>query len=114
MLPGHREHQQVGLRRFGAGAGARRTAEPVRLLPQWHADAGPISLYFAGQRLLLAKTRVFVDFVVEQFIGSAGPSASRRREAHRRAAGGNLSPRLASEGSDGCVRGRPGPVRQRF
>lgn len=39
----------------------------VRLLPRWYADAGPICLYFAGQRLLPAKTRVFVDFVVEEF-----------------------------------------------
>lgn len=39
----------------------------VRLLPRWHADAGPVSLYFAGQRLLPAKTRAFVDFVVESF-----------------------------------------------
>jgi len=39
----------------------------VRLLPRWYADAGPISLYFAGQRLLPAKTRVFIDFVVEAF-----------------------------------------------
>jgi len=39
----------------------------VRLLPDWYADAGPISLYFAAQRLLPAKTRVFVDFVVEAF-----------------------------------------------
>jgi DNA-binding transcriptional LysR family regulator len=39
----------------------------VRLLPRWYADAGAISLYFPGTRLLPAKTRVFVDFVVEQF-----------------------------------------------
>lgn len=39
----------------------------MRLLPRWYADAGPISLYFAGQRLLPAKTRVFIDFVVEAF-----------------------------------------------
>jgi DNA-binding transcriptional LysR family regulator len=39
----------------------------VRLLPEWHADVGPISIYFAGQRLLPAKTRGFVDFVVESF-----------------------------------------------
>lgn len=39
----------------------------VRVLPRWHADAGPVSLYFAGQRLLPAKTRVFIDFVVESF-----------------------------------------------
>jgi DNA-binding transcriptional LysR family regulator len=39
----------------------------VRLLPDWYADAGPISLYFASQKLLPAKTRVFIDFVIEQF-----------------------------------------------
>jgi len=39
----------------------------VRLLPDWYADVGPISIYFAGQKLLPAKTRAFVDFVVEQF-----------------------------------------------
>jgi DNA-binding transcriptional LysR family regulator len=39
----------------------------VRLLPEWHGDAGPLQLYFAGTRLLPAKTRAFVDFVVAQF-----------------------------------------------
>jgi DNA-binding transcriptional LysR family regulator len=39
----------------------------VRLLPRWYADVGAISLYFAGQRLLPAKTRAFVDFIVERF-----------------------------------------------
>ena len=38
-----------------------------RLLPDWYSDIGPISLYFASQKLLPAKTRVFVDFIVEQF-----------------------------------------------
>ncbi len=39
----------------------------VRLVPQWYADAGPISIYYATRTLLPAKTRVFVDFVVEVF-----------------------------------------------
>ena len=39
----------------------------VRLLPQWYADAGPISLYYATRTLLPAKTRAFVDFIVEAF-----------------------------------------------
>lgn len=39
----------------------------VRLLPHWYADLGPISLYYANRTLLPAKTRVFVDFVVEAF-----------------------------------------------
>jgi DNA-binding transcriptional LysR family regulator len=36
-----------------------------RVLPDWHVDAGPISLYFAGHKLLPAKTRVFVDLLVD-------------------------------------------------
>ncbi|SEU27029.1 LysR family transcriptional regulator [Stigmatella erecta] len=39
----------------------------VRVLPKWHADIGPIALYYAGHRQLPAKTRVFVNHVVEEF-----------------------------------------------
>jgi DNA-binding transcriptional LysR family regulator len=39
----------------------------VRLVPSWYGDLGPISLYFATRTLLPAKTRVFVDFVLEAF-----------------------------------------------
>jgi len=39
----------------------------VRVLPDWHGDVGPLSLYFASQKLLPGKTRVFVDFVTEAF-----------------------------------------------
>lgn len=39
----------------------------VRLLPQWYADAGAISLYYANRTLLPAKTRAFIDYVVEEF-----------------------------------------------
>jgi DNA-binding transcriptional LysR family regulator len=39
----------------------------VRVLPDWHADAGAISLYYASRALLPAKTRAFVDFVIEAF-----------------------------------------------
>ncbi|MFL9992932.1 LysR substrate-binding domain-containing protein [Paraburkholderia sediminicola] len=41
--------------------------ELVRLLPRWYADAGAISIYYATRALLPAKTRAFVDFVVEAF-----------------------------------------------
>jgi len=44
-----------------------RSGVLVRLLPDWHSDIGPISLYFAGQRQLPGKTRAFVDFIVEEF-----------------------------------------------
>jgi len=41
--------------------------ELVRLLPRWYSDAGPVSLYYASRRMLPAKTRAFVDFVLERF-----------------------------------------------
>lgn len=39
----------------------------IRLLPDWYGDVGAVSLYFTSQKLLPAKTRAFVDFVVEAF-----------------------------------------------
>jgi DNA-binding transcriptional LysR family regulator len=39
----------------------------IRLLPNWYADAGAISLYYASRRLISARTRAFVDFVVNAF-----------------------------------------------
>jgi len=39
----------------------------IRLLPNWYADAGAISLYYASRTLIAPKTRVFVDFVVNAF-----------------------------------------------
>jgi DNA-binding transcriptional LysR family regulator len=39
----------------------------VRLVPQWYADLGPISIYYASRTLLPAKTRAFVDFTIEAF-----------------------------------------------
>lgn len=39
----------------------------VRVLPDWYTEAGVISLYFAAKKLMPAKTRVFVDFIVDKF-----------------------------------------------
>jgi DNA-binding transcriptional LysR family regulator len=39
----------------------------IRLLPGWRGDAGPVSVYYPSKKLLPAKTRVFVDHVVEHF-----------------------------------------------
>jgi DNA-binding transcriptional LysR family regulator len=44
-----------------------RSGELVRLLPGWYSDAGPLSLYYPSRRMLPAKTRVFVEFVLERF-----------------------------------------------
>jgi DNA-binding transcriptional LysR family regulator len=43
------------------------SGELLRLLPGWYSDAGPLSLYYPSRRMLPAKTRVFVDFVIERF-----------------------------------------------
>ena len=39
----------------------------VRVLPQWSAEALPLSIYYTSRKLLPAKLRVFVDYVVEEF-----------------------------------------------
>lgn len=49
----------------------------IRLLPDWYADAGALSLYYTSRAFISAKTRVFVDFVVNAF-------QSKRLEAGRR------------------------------
>lgn len=41
--------------------------ELVRVLPQWYVDAGAISIYYATRSQMPAKTRMFIDFVVEAF-----------------------------------------------
>jgi len=41
--------------------------ELVRVLPQWWAEALPLSIYYTSRKLLPAKLRVFVDYVVEEF-----------------------------------------------
>lgn len=38
-----------------------------RVLPQWYVDAGSTSLYYPAQKLLPAKTRAFVEHVLEHF-----------------------------------------------
>jgi DNA-binding transcriptional LysR family regulator len=41
--------------------------ELIRLVPDWYGDAGTISMYFATRALMPAKTRVFIDFLTEEF-----------------------------------------------
>lgn len=44
-----------------------QSGELTRLLPDWYVDLGPVSVYFSARKALPAKTRVFVDFLVEHF-----------------------------------------------
>ncbi|WP_458098320.1 LysR family transcriptional regulator [Roseomonas sp. WA12] len=39
----------------------------VRLVPHWYSDAGAISVYYSSRTLMPAKTRVFVDWIVDAF-----------------------------------------------
>lgn len=39
----------------------------VRVLPAWYSDGGWLFIYYAAQNLLPAKTRAFVDFIVDAF-----------------------------------------------
>jgi len=39
----------------------------IRLVPQWYADAGPISIYHPSSKHVPGKTRVFINFVVDAF-----------------------------------------------
>lgn len=39
----------------------------VRVLPRWYVDAGSIAIYYSTRLSLPAKTRVFIDQVIEEF-----------------------------------------------
>jgi DNA-binding transcriptional LysR family regulator len=39
----------------------------LRLVPDWYADAGTISMYFATRALMPTRTRAFIDFISEAF-----------------------------------------------
>ncbi|WP_460126042.1 LysR family transcriptional regulator [Pseudomonas sp. S2_C03] len=41
--------------------------ELVRVLPDWYAEPAPLSIYYTSRKLLPAKVRVFVDYIVEAF-----------------------------------------------
>ena len=44
-----------------------RSGALVDVLPGWFVQGRPLCLYYASRRLLPAKTRVFIDFVIERF-----------------------------------------------
>nr|WP_315251504.1 LysR family transcriptional regulator [uncultured Duganella sp.] len=46
------------------------SGELARVLPDWHAETRPLSIYYSSRKLVPAKVRVFVDYIVEQFRAS--------------------------------------------
>lgn len=67
LVQGLLMHMGIGLMALPNVLRHLESGELVRVLPDWHQDAGQISLYFTSQKLLPAKTRAFVDHVTEQF-----------------------------------------------
>ncbi len=47
-----------------------KSGELRRVLPGWYADTGPLSIYYSSRKLVPAKTRAFVDYIVEAFRAS--------------------------------------------
>lgn len=41
------------------------SGELVRVLPDWYAETRPLSIYYSSRKLVPAKVRVFVDYIVE-------------------------------------------------
>jgi DNA-binding transcriptional LysR family regulator len=48
------------------------SGELVRVLPGWRGPDRPLAIYYSSRKLLPAKVRVFVDYVVEQFRAGGG------------------------------------------
>ena len=46
------------------------SGELVRVLPDWYAEALPLSIYYSSRKLVPAKVRVFVEYVLERFRAS--------------------------------------------
>ncbi|MDI9855386.1 LysR family transcriptional regulator [Comamonas sp. 17RB] len=42
----------------------------VRVLPNWYAESRPLSIYYTSRKLVPAKVRVFVDYIVQEFAAS--------------------------------------------
>lgn len=41
-----------------------------RVLPDWYAESRPLSIYYTSRKLVPAKVRVFVDYIVQEFAAS--------------------------------------------
>ena len=48
------------------------TGELLRVLPGWHGLNRPLAIYYSSRKLLPAKVRVFVEYVVEAFRTGGG------------------------------------------
>lgn len=51
----------------------------VRVLRDWYAETRPLSLYYTSRKLVPAKVRVFVDYLVQEFEASGQAARIRTR-----------------------------------
>lgn len=51
----------------------------VRVLREWYAETGPLSIYYTSRKLLPAKVRVFVDYIVTEFHASGQAARFRQK-----------------------------------
>ena len=42
----------------------------VRVLRDWYAESRPLSIYYTSRKLVPAKVRVFVDYILQEFHAS--------------------------------------------
>ena len=51
----------------------------VRVLRDWSAETRPLSIYYTSRKLMPAKVRVFVDYIVQQFEASGQAARFRQK-----------------------------------
>jgi DNA-binding transcriptional LysR family regulator len=51
----------------------------VRVLREWYAETRPLSIYYTSRKLVPAKVRVFVDYVVQEFQASGQAARIRQK-----------------------------------
>jgi DNA-binding transcriptional LysR family regulator len=51
----------------------------VRVLRDWYAETRPLSLYYTSRKLVPAKVRVFVDYIVQEFQASGQAARFRQK-----------------------------------
>ncbi|WP_395702253.1 LysR substrate-binding domain-containing protein [Aquabacterium sp.] len=51
----------------------------VRVLREWYAETGPLSIYYTSRKLMPAKVRVFVDYIVKEFQASGQAARFRQK-----------------------------------
>ncbi|OYU98806.1 MAG: LysR family transcriptional regulator [Burkholderiales bacterium PBB5] len=51
----------------------------VRVLPEWYGQTRPLSVYYTSRKLVPAKVRVFVDYIVQEFQASGQAARIRQK-----------------------------------